>query len=143
VNSDATLAINNGGQVTSKTFSVVAAAPGIFTDQAGTVVPNGSIARGQIATLYLTGAGAVIPVVATGAAPSSDVSISSLPAPVQTTVTVGGVQAPILFAGIPSGLVGVVQVNFQVPNGVPSGSQSVVVTVNGVSSAAAKLNVTN
>jgi uncharacterized protein (TIGR03437 family) len=143
VNSEATLTINNGGQVASQSFSVVPAAPAIYTDQAGTIVPNGSIARGQITTLYLTGAGAVTPAVATGAPPKSDAALSSLPAPVQPSVTVGGVAAPIQFAGIPYGLVGVVQINFRVPDSVPPGSQPVVVTINSASSLPARLNVTN
>jgi uncharacterized protein (TIGR03437 family) len=57
-------------------------------------------------------------------------------------VTIGDVPAPIDFIGIPAGLVGVTQINFQVPGGVGIGAQFVVVTVGGVSSAPAKLSVT-
>jgi uncharacterized protein (TIGR03437 family) len=142
MNGTATLEINNNGQATSQTFPVATAAPGIFTDQTGAIVPNGSAIRGQITTLYLTGAGGLTPPVPTGSAPSTGTPVTNLPQPDQTTtVTVGDVPAPIDFIGVPAGLVGVTQVNFQVPIGVGIGAQFVVVTVGGVSSAPAKLNV--
>jgi uncharacterized protein (TIGR03437 family) len=47
------------------------------------------------------------------------------------------------FAGIPATLVGVTQINFQVPAGAPVGLQQVVVVTNGVTSAPAYINVTN
>ncbi len=140
----ATLIVNNNGQKASQSFSVVALAPGIFTDPNGVVVPFGSAAPGNIITLYITGAGAVTPPLATGAAPAASTPLANLPAPVQSaTVTVGGLAAPYVWAGIPWGLVGVVQVNYQVPSGVASGPQPVVVSVGGVPSAAATLNITN
>jgi hypothetical protein len=59
---------------------------------------------------------------------------------VPLTVTVGGVQADVTFAGNPW-LVGVTQVNFTVAPSVTSGPQPVVVTQGGVSSPAATLIV--
>ena len=120
-----------------------AAAPGIFTDANRAPVPNPSAARGQVITLYVTGAGAVKPAIATGAAAASGTPAANLPKPVQAaTVTVGGVAAPIQFIGIPSGVVGVTQINYQVRGSVSTGTQSVVVTVGGVSSPPANLLVT-
>jgi uncharacterized protein (TIGR03437 family) len=58
-------------------------------------------------------------------------------------VTVGGLQAATQFIGIPYGLVGVTQINYQIPTGIGTGTQSVVVSVNGIASASAKLTVTN
>jgi uncharacterized protein (TIGR03437 family) len=55
----------------------------------------------------------------------------------------GGALATIDFIGIPPGLVGVTQINVQVPNGLPSGAQPVVVTVGGVASAPATITITN
>jgi uncharacterized protein (TIGR03437 family) len=52
------------------------------------------------------------------------------------------VNAPIQFIGIPSGLVGVVQVNVEVPPTAPVGAQSVVVTIGGVASVPATVTVT-
>ncbi len=145
--STATLKINNNGQVTSQTFPMAAAAPGIFS-QSGLVItgyaPAGTAGRGQITTLYMTGGGAVTPAVATGAPPASGTPIANLPQPTQTTtMTVGGVPAMIEFIGIPNGLVGVTQINFQVPTGVGVGPQPVVVKVGSVFSPVVTLNVTN
>jgi len=108
-------------------------------------VPYASGSRGQVLTLFITGAGAVSPPVATGSAPAPGTSVSQLPAPVQgVSLTIGGIAAPVVFSGIPSGLVGVVQINFQVPNEAPVGSQPVVVTIAGKASraGAATFNVT-
>lgn len=142
-NSDVTLTINNNGQITSQKFQTALASPGIFTDQTSTIVPNGSATPGQITTLYMAGVGAVTPAVATGSAPASSTPIALLPAPQNTTVKVGGVTASTTFIGVPSWAVGVTQINFQVPSGVLAGRQPVVVSVNGVASTAAYVNVTN
>jgi uncharacterized protein (TIGR03437 family) len=58
-------------------------------------------------------------------------------------VTIGGIPATIDFIGIPWALVGVTQINVQVPNGIPAGVQPVVVTVGGVASAPATITITN
>jgi uncharacterized protein (TIGR03437 family) len=140
----ATVTINNNGQVTSQTFLMAPTAPGIFTDASGAPVPNTQASRGQIVTLFITGAGAVSPPVSTGSAPPAATAISDLPIPVQTAkVTVGGVPASIQFIGIPNGLVGVTQINYQVPSGIGLGTQPVAVSIGGVTSAPANLTVTN
>jgi uncharacterized protein (TIGR03437 family) len=138
----AMLTVNNNGQLASQSFNVTPVSPGIFTDQNRNIVCGCSAAQGQITTLYLAGAGAVTPAIATGSAPAASTPLNSLPAPQDTTITVAGVQAATSFIGIPYGLVGVTQINFQVPSGM-TGRQPVVVSVNGVSSATAYVNVTN
>jgi uncharacterized protein (TIGR03437 family) len=139
---DVTMTINNNGQTVSTTFRAAAAAPGIFTDSNGAPVPNTSLARGAVGMLFITGDGAVSPALATGATPAAGTPVSSLPKPVQNvTVTVGGVNAPIQFIGIPSGLAGVTQINYQVPSGLSTGPQPVVVTVGGFASQTATLTV--
>jgi uncharacterized protein (TIGR03437 family) len=138
----ATLVINNNGQTATATFPVTANAPGIFTDAASALVPAGSAAHGQTVTLYFTGAGAVSPAVANGAAPAAGTATAQLPAPSTTTVSVGGVPAQVVFAGNPTGVVGVVQVNFVVPPQAQLGTQNVALTVGGVTSNAATLVVT-
>ncbi len=121
-----------------------AAAPGIFTNADGAVVPVSAVSRGSAVTLYITGAGALSPQLATGAAPSSSTATADLPKPtLYTTVTIGGVPAAIEFIGNTAGLVGVVQVNVQVPATLSTGTQPIVVTIGGVSSAPAQLQVTN
>jgi uncharacterized protein (TIGR03437 family) len=144
VGTSATVTLNNNGQVASQSITIAAAAPGIFTDQNGSAVPSPSAKAGQVISIFVTGAGAVSPAIATSAAPSSQTATTALPNPVQTTtVTVGNVNASTQFIGIPPGLVGVVQINFVVPNGLALGSQPVVVTVGGVASAPATLTITN
>ena len=139
----ATLIVSNNGRTASANLMVNSAAPGLFTDTAGFVVPANTGARNQAVVLYITGAGAVTPAVATGAAPANGTAISQLPAPIQgVSVSIGGVDAPVQFAGIPQGLVGVVQVNVKAGANTPLGVQPVVVTVGGVASAAAQMTVT-
>ena len=143
VNTTATLVVNNNGQTVSRSFAVSAAAPGIFGDRNGAPIPNASAAAGQIVTLFITGDGALSPPIATGSAPSVGTAIEQLPRPLQSAaVTVGGLDAPIQFIGAPPGLVGVTQINYQVPAGAVPGVQSVVVTVGGVTSTPVKLTVT-
>jgi uncharacterized protein (TIGR03437 family) len=140
-NSTVSLQVMNNGQTVSSTFATKNAAPGIFTDANGALVPTKAASAGQIISLYLTGAGAVSPSIATGAAPPLGTAVANLPMPVQSlTVSVGGIVVQPQFVGIPPLLVGVVQVNFAVPSGL-SGSQSVVVNIGGVSSPPATLTV--
>jgi len=80
---------------------------------------------------------------ATGASPFIDTPLALLPQPLLAVgVTVGGLPAPIAFAGIPPGLAGVTQINFVVPGSAPLGVQPVVVTVGGVASPPASLTIT-
>src|SRR5215831_2444695 len=141
--STAALVVNNNGRTASAAIPISAAAPGVFTDSNNVAISTGSAARGQTIALYITGAGAVSPAIATGQAPASDTAVADLPAPQQSvSVTVGGVAAQIAFAGNPVGAVGVVQINFQIPSSVAVGAQSVVVTVGNAASQAAALTVT-
>ena len=143
VKTSVVLKVTNNGQSASTTFVVVAAAPGIFVSAQGAPVPYTAAAQGQVITLYLTGAGAVLPAVADGAAPAAGTPVASLPMPQQAvTVSVGGVNAPVQFVGIPVGLVGVLQINYQVPASAPLGAQPVVVTIGGIASNTATLTVT-
>jgi len=129
------------------TVPVVAAKPGIFTlDASGKgqaaaldanfhpVTRTSPIARQGTVLLYLTGAGQTAPAGVDGAI----VTQSLLPAPLgAVTATIGGVAAPVLYAGGAAGLVqGGIQANLQVPDGVASGDQLVVITVGGVASTA-------
>ena len=56
-------------------------------------------------------------------------------------MTVGGIKADVAFAGVPSGLSGVTQINFTIPLNTPAGVQAVVVNVGGVDSPGVNLNV--
>lgn len=139
----AVLGVNNNGQVASYLFQVAPSAPGIFTDMSRALVPASSGKPGDILLLFVTGEGDVAPPLATGTTPFIGTPVNLLPQPRSPlTVTVGGIAADVLFAGVPSGVAGVTQVNFVVPKGLSPGVQQVVVTVGGVPSAPSKLNVT-
>ena len=91
----------------------------------------------------ITGEGKVTPALATGTTPAARTPTSQLPKPqLPYSITVGGVPVTdIPFIGIPTGLVGVTQINFTIPPGVASGPQPIVVTVGSVSSVAATVNI--
>ncbi len=141
---NATLTINSpAGGSFSQSIYIVPSAPGIFTTADGRyIVPQVSVLPGNYATLFLTGAGAVSPSIATGAAPPLGSAVSSLPKPVgYVEVYIGGESAQVSFAGVPDLLVGVAQVNFRVPSDMKSGDQPVVVIVGNASSQTAYLRV--
>jgi uncharacterized protein (TIGR03437 family) len=140
---NANLRVTSLGAISEFSFKVGAAAPGIFTAPNGSLVPAPSGSRGDTLPLFISGQGVVFPSIATGAAPAAGTPLSQLPAPtLPVAVTVGGIDAPRKFVGIPPGLVGVTQINFQIPPDVPPGPQPVVVTIGGVASAPATLTVT-
>jgi uncharacterized protein (TIGR03437 family) len=146
VNQAIVLTVNNNGRTTTTSLTVASAAPGLFTDTNGAIVPSATVARGAVLVLYLTGAGAVSPAIPTGAAPVAGTPVTQLPVPVQAVaVSIGGVAVgagAIEFAGIPTALVGVAQINLLVPTNAPLGTQPVVVTIGGVPSAPAAIAVT-
>jgi uncharacterized protein (TIGR03437 family) len=78
--------------------------------------------------IYCTGLGQVASHPADGSAGDGQTTLA-LP-----TASIGGIPATVSFSGIPSNSVGVYQLNVQVPHGVPSGNQPVVVTVGRSSS---------
>jgi uncharacterized protein (TIGR03437 family) len=138
----AVLGINNNGQIAGFAFQIAPAAPSVFADASGNILPNAVVQQGGTTTLYLTGAGDVSPLIFTGQAPPSGSAAADLPTPLlPLSVTVGGVPAFVQFAGIPGGLIGTVQVNFTVPATVPAGTQPVVVTVGGNASPPVNLKV--
>jgi uncharacterized protein (TIGR03437 family) len=138
-----TLTLGNPYQNVTYTLNIASAAPGIFLSNGFVSAPFSSASRGQPTTLFITGEGHVQPALPTGTSPASGTPLTRLPKPqLPVTVTVAGEQANMQFIGIPSGLVGVTQINYQVPADAPLGVQQVVVTVGGVSSPPAKLTVT-
>lgn len=127
------------------TVTLVAAQPGIFTlSQSGVgqgIVTNavGRIAdssnpvrAGDTVVIYATGLGLTAPAVASGA-PSPTEPLARVVTPV--TVTIGGREARVDFAGLTPSLVGLYQVNARLPEGLtPSAAVLVVITQNGVAS---------
>lgn len=86
---------------------------------------------GNALAVYFIGQGVVAPAWASGrAAPA----FPPVRAPSAITVTIGGVPAQIQFIGLAPGTVGVGQANIFPGDGTPSGSQPLVITVDGLSS---------
>jgi uncharacterized protein (TIGR03437 family) len=123
-------------------LSVVPAAPAIFAADASGKGP-GAIRNqdnslntaqnpakaGSVIQIYGTGGGTV----AGGATDGALATPGKQALPV--TATVGGVAAPLLYAGPAPGEVnGILQVNVTLPSGLPSGAQPVIVTVGGAAS---------
>ncbi len=141
--------INNGrAQSASVQVTISATQPGIFLPDGvngaflhadDSLVTTANPAKpGEVVLLYCTGLGAVTPTGTTGAVASSTTLSTSNITPI---VSVGGTSAATSFSGLAPALVGLYQINFTVPAGLPSGSASVVVTSNGVASNTAKLPV--
>jgi uncharacterized protein (TIGR03437 family) len=87
-------------------------------------------ASGSYATAYLVGSGRVTPPLDDGTpAAAQTLSGETLP----TTVTVGGMPAQVLFAGMAPGFVGLVQIDFQVPD-LPAGDYPIQVTIGAAQS---------
>lgn len=136
----------SGVQSAPRSQIVALAAPGIYTlnmqgtgpgailNQDGLTV-NGLTApekRGNVIAIYMTGEGSTTPQGVDGVV----IPVSALKKPQQTvTVTVGGVDAVVEYAGSAPGLIsGVMQVNVRIPLTAPTGTQPVVVTVGTVKS---------
>jgi uncharacterized protein (TIGR03437 family) len=135
---------NGQREILTHTFTVVAAAPGIFAGPGNTLVPFASGSRGSTLLAFITGDGLLTPALPTGRGPSPETPLNQLPRPVlPVRLTVGGIEAPLAFVGVPPGLAGATQINFVIPPGAPLGEQDVVVTVGGVPSPPVKLRVEN
>jgi len=141
-----TVGVTYNGQGGGAQVQVLPANPGIFVDGSNNLAgnPNSSVAPGGFATMFVTGIGEISVSLSTAFAPSASTPLASLPRPLlPVTVTVGGVEAFISFIGITPGLIGTAQINIEIPPGVPTGVQPVIVTVNGVASAAGNLTITS
>ncbi len=140
---------NNGAFSTPAQLQLAAVSPGIATvlstgaviAQHGdySLVTEASPARpGEYLMFYLTGLGATDNPVATGA-PSPT---SPLAHPVaQLTLTLDGAPVPTAFVGMTPTLVGLYQVNFQVPATAPNGDLTLSVAQGGLQSNTAILPV--
>jgi uncharacterized protein (TIGR03437 family) len=142
----ATLEVENMPPV-SITFPVMPASPGLFPNilnessggNAGVHEnsPDNPANVESTVTVYLTGQGAVAPPVPTGdAAPAGTFAQAVFP----VTATVGNRPATVTFAGLSGQWAGLFQVSLIVP-AAGSGSQPLVVTVNGVTSNPRPVNV--
>jgi uncharacterized protein (TIGR03437 family) len=129
--------VYNGQKSAPATVNVVEAAPALFnipgSSQAVAQYADYSLnnssnpaAPGTVVVLYGTGEGVTNP----GGVDGKQAT-TVFPAPaLQVTVSIGGQQAEVLYAGAAPFLVaGVMQLNVRIPDGTPSGPAAVVVTV--------------
>jgi len=123
-----------GGVSDNFNLTILPAAPSIFRN--GVVGPvtdapavlraknnqlvtlSNPIHQGDALTIYLTGMGRTTPAVETGLPAPGDPLAAVLVPP---TVTLGGVELPVGFAGLVPGEIGVYQINATVPGWVRSG----------------------
>lgn len=143
--STATLQVTANGQTSGPvTLNVVDAVPGLYTvspfgdGQATAVNLDGStnsmlkpVPKGGVITAYASGLGAVNPALTAGAVPPVN-PLSLVTGSIEAYI--GGMPAPILFAGAAPNFPGLYQLNIQVPTIVPSGNAEILIYVNGKSS---------
>ncbi len=154
VNSTLQLVVQNGSAISLPQSVVIAPAlPAIFTQNGfgtgaaltnvfkpdGTPLANNSpVGAGYVIVLYCSGLGAVNPPVAAGsAAPSSPLSQTVNP----VTATIGGLPAPVFFAGLTPGYAELYQVNVVIPSGLPSGSATLTLSEAGQQSAPVTITI--
>jgi uncharacterized protein (TIGR03437 family) len=146
---------NNGSLSTATPVNIAPFSPGIFgfATSSGTLAiaytyqdgmfawPANSVqgltthpaAPGSLVIVYATGLGAVNPPLADGAAPGSVLTSANTP----PVVMIGGVSAPVLFAGLQPQFPGVYQLNITIPTNAPTGSAvPIQIQVGGVTSPA-------
>ena len=86
---------------------------------------------GDVLEVYATGLGAV--------QPSATLGLSETVA--KPGAYIAGTLAPVLFSGLAPGFVGLYQVNVQVPDGIRSGDQSLVLLLDGTTSNEVKIRL--
>lgn len=124
---------DSGAVSTVARISLAAARPGVFPgsvldQQFRLVNAENPATAGDAVQVFAAGLGLVDQPVATGSAAGAD----PLARTVETVrVTVSGVEAQVLFAGLSPGFAGLFQVNFFVPSGVPAGEVDLVVFAGG------------
>jgi uncharacterized protein (TIGR03437 family) len=145
----ATLAVSVNGFASGKVnITVQAAAPGLFFSGSHAIVQNSDFSLnsssdpakvGSTIMAYLTGAGAVSPQPADGAAAGSNPKSEVTSA---VSATIGGQTADVSFAGLAPTFVGLWQFNIVVPSGLTKGDFPLAVTVGGQTSNSANVSVT-
>jgi uncharacterized protein (TIGR03437 family) len=131
----AQITVNNNGALSNTVVQYIGAtAPGVLT-QSQNGLGYGDILRpdyskmtaqnptkiGETIAVYLTGLGAVSPAISDGAAgPISTFSQTTNP----ITAYIGGISAPVGYAGLAPGYAGLYQVNVTVPAGVTAGDNT-------------------
>jgi uncharacterized protein (TIGR03437 family) len=132
--------VSYNGTSAGATMHVSAASPDFFTANGLAIAQHEDFSdvtfanparSGEIVTFYGTGIGPVSPAVASGqpapGSPNLAVSIATYSA------MIAGTNAPVSFLGLTPSLAGVMQLNLQIPVGIPSGLLLMVLTIDGSS----------
>lgn len=102
--------------------------PAILLNASNTLVsPTAPISGGDVIQIYATGLGALDTAIETGAPAPLDRLVRTRVTP---RVAIGGVDAEVLFSGLAPGFVGLYQVNVRVPQGLRSGDNSLILSVD-------------
>jgi uncharacterized protein (TIGR03437 family) len=131
-----------GNASAEERIRIASASPGLFPrawNANGTINSSTApVAPGGVVVFYATGQGVTSPASRTGA-----VAMPPFPEPVaETSVTVGGRPAMLLFKGQAPGTLGVMQVNVMVPADAPEGAEvPVVLRIGGVDAGGLTLTV--
>ncbi len=138
----------NGVSTSTASVSINATAPGILVYGANhAIVQNADFslnatgdpaAVGTYVTLYAAGLGQLDHPIPTGAAAPSNPLSNAVAVP---TVTINGVNAPVVFAGMAPGFVGLAQLDVQIPS-LPTGTYPIVIKQGGQASNAPLIDVT-
>ncbi len=131
VSANGALSTPNSIQVTATTPGVAAFASGLIISQhlSGALVSEDlPAAPGEIIIFYLAGLGSLDTSVPTGTAAPLDRLVRPVVPP---TITFDGKDAPVAFAGLTPGLVGLYQINFQVPANAPDGDLTMLIGQQG------------
>ena len=129
-----------GTIVARSQLTVLSGAPGIFVATDLNYRPIGAttaIKRGEPLIIWATGHGELSDPLDDGQ-PASGILYTTK---VKPRVTIGGVEAEVLFSGLTPGLAGVWQINVRVPNDAPLGANVPLVVTQGFASNAVALNV--
>jgi uncharacterized protein (TIGR03437 family) len=131
----------NGALSTPDEIQISAVVPGLAAYASGAVIAQHADGKlidsdspakgGEIAIAYLSGLGNTDNQVESGGASPGEVLARPLVVP---SLSIGGKDAKIAFVGLTPGLVGLYQMNFEVPSGLPEGNPKMVVTQSGASS---------
>ncbi len=116
--------------------------PGAILNQDTSINSTGNpAAAGSVISLYCTGGGVTSPASGDGEVIGGALRYLAAP-PTSVTVTIGGVNAPVQFAGaVPGAVAGLTQINVQVPAGLGTALASPVVVKIGDSTSTDKVTV--
>jgi uncharacterized protein (TIGR03437 family) len=125
--SRATLVVRANGQSSAPVeISLVGIQPEVFV-----ITPQRPVSRGENITIWATGLGAVSNPPASGRPAVAD-PMSRVIAAVE--VRIGGVAAPVSFAGLAPGFAGLYQINAQIAANTAAGQQELTITTGGATS---------